>query len=285
MDDREIGAVPPETPIPKTIGKSDRGRRLTIMILGDVRKVRTLECSPVAILVGAIFFCAYLVFSLIVLYQFFNLRISNHDQSKRIAHLEQESTMMRKARDQSQERVALLKDYLESIEGRRTEEAVQEKEAIPPKPKAQPKPVQAIEPKSAPQGPAVIQPEQLIAERIVEIRDMTLRIDGTRLLIDFKLYKIMESEPVIRGYVHIVVRDKNTSPPRELAFPYAELNNGTPVNYRRGQLFEIKRFKPIHGNFPLTAGSQSYSTVTVHVYDREGTPIHKGEFEVSDLMS
>jgi hypothetical protein len=285
VDDREKGAVPPETAIPKTMGKKDRSRRLTIMILGDVRKVRTFKCSPVAIVVGAIFFCAYLVFSLIVLYQFFNLRVNNHDQSKRIALLEQESTMMRKARDQSQERVALLKDYLESIEGRRTEEAVREKEAIPPNSKVQSKPVQVIEPKSAPQGTGVIQSEPLPAEKIVDIRDMTLRIDGTRLLVDFKLYKIKESEPAIRGYVHIVVRDKNTSPPRELAFPYAELKNGIPVNYRRGQLFEIKRFKPIHGNFPLPAGSQSYSTVTVHVYDREGTPIYKKEFEVSDLMS
>jgi hypothetical protein len=279
VDDRERGAVPPETAIPKTTGKSNRSRRLTIMVLGDVRKVRTFKCSPVAIVAGAIFLCAYLVFSLLVLYQFFNLRVNYHDQSKRIARLEQTATVMRKARDQSQERVALLKDYLESIEGRRTEEAVLEKETKPPKT------VQAMETKSALQGPAGTQPEQLLAEKMVELRDMTLRIDGTRLLVDFKLYKIKKSEPVIRGYVHIVVRDKNTSPPRELAFPYAELKNGIPVNYRRGQLFEIKRFKPIHGNFPLTAGSQSYSTVTVHVYNREGTPIHKGEFEVSDLMS
>ena len=146
-------------------------------------------------------------------------------------------------------------------------------------------PVGASEQKPEPEVPAVTQPEQLITERMVDIRDMTLRIEGSRLVVDFKLYKVLESESSIRGYVHILVRDKNTSPPRELAFPYAELKNGKPINYRRGQLFEIKRFKPIHGNFPLTAGSQSYSTVTVLVYDREGTPIHTGEYEVSDLMS
>lgn len=285
MDDKQIEAIHPETGIPKNIGKGDRGHRLTIMILGDVRKVRSFECSPVAIMVGTIFLCAYIIFSLIVLYQFFDLRMKYNDQSIRIAHLEQQSTMLRKARDQSQERVALLKDYLESIEGRRTEVAVGEKKVISSKVKAQPKSVEANEPKPAQQVQTATKPEEVIREKIVEIRDMTLRIEGTRLLIDFKLYKALASESVVRGYVHIVVRDKNTNPPRELAFPYAELKNGLPVNYRRGQLFEIKRFKPIHGNFPLTAGAQSYSAVTVLVYDREGTPIHKGEFQVSDLLS
>lgn len=285
MDDEKIGAVPSETGTPKIIGKRDRGRRLTIMILGDVRKVRTFKCAPVAIVLGTIFLCAYLVFSLIVLYQFFNLRMNYHDQSERMARLEQESATLRKARDQSQERVALLKDYLENIEGRRTEEAVPEKKATSPNPAVHLKPVETGGHKSEPEVPAITQSEPLITDGVVDIRDMTLRIEGNRLFVDFKLYKVVESESSIRGYVHILVRDKNTSPPRELAFPYAELKNGKPVNYRRGQVFEIRHFKPIHGNFPLTAGSQTYSTVTVLVYDWEGNPIHKGEFEVGDIMS
>jgi hypothetical protein len=277
--------VSPETGIPKTKGKGDRGRRLTIMVLGDVRKVRTFECSRIAIVLFTVVLCAYLVFSFFVLYRFFNLRMANDTNLKRLVRLEQEATMMRKARDQSRERVALLKDYLESIEGRRTDEEIQEKEATPPKYEAQPKPYAATQSKPVPQGQTMTQSESVITERIVEIRDMTLRIEGSRLLIDFKLYRVSKSEPVVKGYVLIVVRDKHSSPPRELAFPYAEMKNGMPVNYRRGQVFEIKRFKPIHGNFPLPSGAQSYSTVTVLVFFREGTLIHKEEFEVNDFVS
>ena len=210
--------------------------------------------------------------------------MANDADSKRIARLEQEATTMRKARDQSQERLALLKDYLESIEGRRGKDEIPEMEAAPTEQKVKREPSPATEPTPAPQGQAVTQLEPVITEGIVELRDVTLRIEETRLLVDFKLYKITGNEPVIRGYVLIVVRDKNTSPPRELAFPYAELKNGMPVNYRRGQNFEIKRFKPIHGDFPLPSGSQSYSAVTVLVFHQEGTLIHKEEFEVNDLV-
>jgi len=277
--------VSPETGIPKTKGKGDRGRRLTIMVLGDVRKVRTFECSRIAIILFTVVLCAYLVFSFFVLYQFFNLRMAHDADLKRIVRLEQEATMMKKARDQSRERVSLLKDYLESIEGRRTEEEIQEKEATRPKHEVQSQPYSATQSEPVPQGQTLTQSEPVITERIVELRDMTLRIEGTRLLIDFKLYKVSNNEPVVRGYVLIVVRDKHSSPPRELAFPYAELKNGMPVNYRRGQVFEIKRFKAIHGNFPLPSGAQTYSTITVLVFFREGTLIHKEEFEVNDFVS
>jgi hypothetical protein len=55
------------------------------------------------------------------------------------------------------------------------------------------------------------------------------------------------------------------------------------VNFRRGQLFLIQRFKPVHGRFYLTSTSEPPTALRVLVYDQSGLLILEREFEVSHV--
>ena len=100
--------------------------------------------------------------------------------------------------------------------------------------------------------------------------------------VGFKLVNILEGEEAVAGYYHIIARGESFNPPENWIYPQQELANGLPVNFKRGKVFLIQRFKPIHWSFDVTPGEKSPSSIMVLVYDQAGDLILKKSFEVNN---
>ena len=126
-------------------------------------------------------------------------------------------------------------------------------------------PAQEKDPKSAEQvkGP---EPER----SAVSVGDLRMQRKNTRLIVSFKLAKRAKDAIPLRGYLHMIIVDKNVDPPQVLTFPHEVLKDGIPVNYKRGQLFVIKHFRVVRGRFFLGGTKQSPDSVRVFVYDKDG---------------
>ena len=102
------------------------------------------------------------------------------------------------------------------------------------------------------------------------------------LKVNFKLVNIHQDESPVSGYVHIIAINKDADPPQLWTYPKVALRDGFPVDYKRGQLFFIKRFKTIRGEYSLDSEAECLSSVKVVVYDHPGTLIFQKEFEVKN---
>ena len=114
----------------------------------------------------------------------------------------------------------------------------------------------------------------------VDIADMVIQREGSRLVVNFKLVNMHPEETAVGGYVHIIAINRQSDPPKEWSYPQEKLEDGKPANYRAGQIFLIHRFKQIQGKFNLGSSAESPSLIRFLVYDQPGALILEKDFEV-----
>ncbi|UCF56741.1 MAG: hypothetical protein JSW15_11835, partial [Deltaproteobacteria bacterium] len=136
---------------------------------------------------------------------------------------------------------------------------------------------------SDPEGLAKDRDDREEPAGVVDIKDMIIQKDGTRMTVDFKLVNMTPGETAVGGYIHMIAMGKNDDPPPEWTFPRVRVQEGIPVNFRRGQLFLIQWFKPVHGKFNFEPYSEPPTAIKVLVYDQSGVLLLEKEFEVSHV--
>jgi hypothetical protein len=268
--ERRVGASDDGSPPLKK--KPQRENRFTVMIMGSLGRVRSFEISPRVVFWTALFLVLYIPFSIFVINRYFVLRSVHEHQSAKLSVLEKDASMHQKTLLRSREHIAFLEEYIDSLE----------------KGEVQDNPSNtAKEPETASAGAATVgasttqaQEEPLESAGIVHIEDMVISKQDSKLEIEFRLVNTQQGEEAVGGYVHIIAKQGEGDNPQLRTFPYEKLVNGLPENYRRGQLFLIKWFKPVQGRFDLGPGSDLPSSIRVLVYDRSGVLLLEDEFEV-----
>jgi len=186
----------------------------------------------------------------------------------------------RKGHQRLKERIVFLEDYIKTLEKRkekppqqteikRNEDVISEKPVERELERVKPVTIEAV-------------PEEQAAD-LVDVKDMVIQKEGAAMVVNFKLVNMQPGETAVKGYIHILGKGKSTDSPEEWTYPKQELQNGMPLNYKRGQLFLIQRFKPIQGKFILYQREEAPSVVKVLVYDRSGATILDKEFEVENV--
>ena len=252
--------------------KPERDSRLTVVIMRSVGRVRTFKISSGIFFGALLFIIIYIPLSTFVINKYMDLRRAQTNQSRQIKKLEEDVFRGKQDISRYQKDVALLEDYIRYLE-----------EPQPPK--------QA----STSAGTVTQRGETQIAEAVsrdedegsppsvVDIKDMLIQTQGHRMTVDFKLVKQDPDETAIQGYIHMIALDSYDTPPPERTFPRVTLRDGTPVNFRRGQLFLIQRFKPVQGKFYLAPNLAPPTAVKVLVYDQSGELILEKTYEVSNV--
>jgi uncharacterized coiled-coil protein SlyX len=249
-----------------TVGKKTRhALPLTIMMVGRTGKVRSFGISPRLLFWAALFLLAYLPLSVLVINRYLELRRSHAVQANTVALLEKELEELRRALDRSNQHMAFLQDYVRHLED--TSENMIEA-AKPEKPAT----------KRGESGPLDKAPR---AQELLSVEDLVIQSQGSRMLVRFKLVNMQPGDSSVGGYLHLLLRGKQSDPPKEWAYPQEKVVNGFPENYASGLLFTIQRFKPIQGRFNLGRSLESPSSVRVLVYDQSGAIILQKDFEVS----
>jgi len=242
---------------------------LTVMFVKGQGRVRSVNISARILLIASLFFLLYIVGSLIVINDYFDKRRNTAVLLNRISQLNVQVEDSTKALEKSRKQLALLEKSIEDMETQAEDQAemagtgTENRDAT-------------VSKETASSGSDKLSPQ----EPVVGIADMAFRDEEGKFIVTFKLLNLFKDERAVSGYVHTLALEKNADPPRIRTFPSVGLQDGVPVNYKRGQLFLIKRFRTIHAEYPLEAKTESPSSIVVLVYDRSGTLLLRKEFEV-----
>jgi len=260
----------PEQKIARTKKGPRRVHQLTVMIMGRVGKVRTFKISTRFVLGATLFLLLYIPLSVFVINRHVDLNHVSSSQSKKIKRLESELSKGKRSLYRSKQHLALLEDYIQRLEGRKESGDQQGNDQI-------------LEEKTAGSGfeaHALVRETRKTSEDIVDIKDLVIQKDGSKMTVNFKLVNLQSEENAVGGYIHIIAKGKKGDARYEWAYPRVGVRDGVPENYRRGQLFLIQRFKLIYGKFNLKSGSEQPSSIRVLVYNQAGVLLLEEKFEV-----
>ena len=171
---------------------------------------------------------------------------------------------------QSEQRVALLEDYIEGFQEQMEQGSESEQDIK----------------KSTETGDRSAEDDHEGNEndeksvKSVDIEDFIIQKDESRISVDFKLVNKSNEEGAMEGYIHIIAMDKDMDFPTEWNYRKDELQNGLPLNFRRGLPFLIQRFKSYNRNYNVISNSELPLGIRILVYDRSGNLLLKREFEV-----
>lgn len=268
---RELGSNKKENQTLKA--KNNQPKGLTIMILRSVGKVRSFKISGRSIFWVVLFFLLYIPASIFVINSFFDLRYEFGKLSKRLNTQEKELSESKNNTLMAKQHVAVLEDYIKNLQ-ERWEQAGEQ----PEKGNLKDKKINSAR-------------DEMLAEKVQEVRapvvvdteDVVIQKEGSWMTVDFKLVNLQPGEKALGGYIHIIAESKKSNPPLLWTYPKEKLRNGYPVNFKRGELFIIKRFKPIRGRIDLDPRNSPPSNIKVLVYDQSGVLILEKEHEVSNV--
>jgi hypothetical protein len=280
--------APTESEIPPVRKKPRDEDRLTIMIIRSLGRVRSFKISPVIVFFAGLFLILYIPFSVFIINHYIGLYRANRTHSTEVEQLEEEVIKGQKDLGRVRQKVVLLEDYIRHLEG---PEGQQIEKRPPPekantKEKNTPRKVEIIREQtviSDVESPAADSEEEIKPIGAVDIKEMIIQREGARMNVEFKLVNMSPGETAVGGYIHMIAMGNDPNPPPEWTFPRVQLEQGIPVNFRRGQLFLIQRFKPVHGRFFLAPDSEPPTALKVLVYDQSGLLILEREFEVSHV--
>ena len=288
MEDQGRDMAQTEPHIPPVKKKPHDEDRLTIMIIRSLGRVRSFKISPLIVFCATLFLILYIPFSIFIINNYIGLYRANRTQSTNMAQLEKEVIEGQKDLGRLRHHVSLLEDYIRHLE--EPQEQQKEKSAI--------RVNEETKEKSAARKIEIIREQTVISDvesspgdseeemkpiGAVDIQEMIIQKEGARMSVEFKLINMNPGETAVGGYIHLIAMGNDPNPPPEWTFPRVQLEEGLPVNYRRGQLFLIQRFKPVHGRFFLAPDSEPPTALKVLVYDQSGLLILEREFEVSHV--
>jgi hypothetical protein len=280
--------APTESEIPPVRKKPHDKDRLTIMIIRSLGRVRSFKVSPVIVFCATLFLILYIPFSVFIINNYIGLYRANRTRSTNVEQLEKDVIKGQKDLGRVRQHVALLEDYIRHLED--PQEQQKEKSPTPEnadtKEKSAPRKVEIIREQtviSDVESPPGDSEEEMQPIGAVDIKEMIIQKEGARMSVEFKLVNMNPGETAVGGYIHLIAMGNNPNPPPEWTFPRVQLEEGIPINFRRGQLFLIQRFKPVHGRFFLTPNSEPPTALKVLVYDQSGLLILEREFEVSHV--
>jgi cytoskeletal protein RodZ len=280
--------------------KTPRESDLNIMIVRGVGKVRSFKLSSRLLFFSVLFFSIYLLVSVFVINDYIRRRQEEQVRSKEFHRIQQELETARKALYRSGQRLALLQGQIVRREGNEPSPPISKQKAKPEesKPKAaEPKELERKE--SKPREPVLEQsglaapPPRETAARTedkpsllrVGIQDLSVKKNGAKVTVQFKVVNLSEGEGSVRGYVHTIAKADDADPPRIWTYPKVDLQDGRPVDYKQGKRFVIRHFTNIRGEFFLNPAAQPPSSLETLVYDQSGNLILKKDFDIKNAES
>jgi len=227
----------------KVKGRTRKREPLTIMVLKRTGTVWTGKVSTLVLMGAGVFFCCYIVITLIFIYQHFQL--TRKQQASRAEHnrLTHALDAACKELERANCQTALLEAY---ITEKREEHLA-----------------------AAPKDTVLAEPS---FPDLVDISQLTVAHRHGVLTVTFNIINTQEAAP-ISGRVFVLAQLKGADHDEMLIYPSCRLNNGVPVDFHQGQRFVIKRFKTITSKYTLTGSRNEPLMVKILVYDDEGNLI------------
>ena len=209
----------------------------------------------------------YLLFSFLLVARFFG----EYRQQNLLKQLETDFQTTRKALYQAKQRLKFLENYIDpskipaegSKETQNPETASsQSKTSISGAGKFS---------KTSESGPE---------KSIFAIKDMEISRHGKNLQTTFKMARSSPGGNPVRGYLFVLAVDRSTDPPRYWSSPKAVIENGIPVNPKKGQAFKIRSFRRIRAGWTLETAENTPSDLKILAYDKSGSLLFAENYQL-----
>lgn len=220
------------------------------MIFKELGEVRKFVISPHFILCAFLFLVFYIAATIYFTNKYFDARRINRIQTDKIARLSKELVKTRKSLQRSEEKIALLNDYISEGEDQ------------------------------TPEVESKIDYTESPLPKIVDVDEVKVKRAGSTLNVTFRIVNRQLSQEPIGGYIFVLTGVKDSDQSEVWVYPSSPLKDGLPVNYRKGRRFLIQRFKTMRGRYTLDKSIDGPLILEILVYDREGVLILKKVVEV-----
>jgi hypothetical protein len=221
-------------------------KRLTVMVFKNVGRVVTFKVSPGILLFAALFFVFYIIATIFIINEYFDIYRIKKMHTGKIANLNMEIKIANKDIERFKEDIAFLNEYIE-------EQKNQSSEPVP-------EPVSEVEPNE----PSVA------ASRLVAADDLKVKRDKSTINVRFKLVNTQSDGQPIGGYIFVIVSLTESGKTERWVYPSSPLKDGVPENYRKGRRFFIHRFTTIDGKYKIGKTTDKPLTLKILVYNRDG---------------
>jgi hypothetical protein len=172
--------------------------------------------------------------------------------------MENETSKNLKTMHRNKQHMAILEEYIRNIENPKERKTSSSTNIFLPQKSVEREPERVIENLNT-------MKTEVASPPVVDIKDVAIKKEGSQMKVNFRVVNLRELDNPIGGYIHLIAVGKDGYSPSAWTFPNEELRDGVPVDFRRGQLFLIQRFKPIEGNFYLSSIADPPSAVKVLV--------------------
>jgi hypothetical protein len=252
-------------PLQKT--KSPELKKLNVLATKGVGRVWCFNINFWLLLgiTGALIL--YLIFSFLLVARFFG----EYRQQNLLKQLEMDFETTRKALYQAKQRLKFLENYIDpsKIPAEGSKET-QNPEVAPSQSKT-----------SISGGSKFSKASESGPERsIFVIKDMEISRQGNSLQATFKLARSSPGGNPVRGYLFILAVDRSTDPPRYWSSPKAVIENGIPVNPKKGQVFKIRNFRRIRAGWTLETAESIPSDLKILAYDKSGSLLFAENYQL-----
>ena len=221
-------------------------KRLTVMVFKNVGRVVTFKISPGILLFAALFLVLYIIATIFIINEYFDIYRRNAMYTAKIANLNIAITMADKDIKKHKEDIAFLNNYIEEQKNKR------------------PEPVAEQIPVVEPNEPSVAVP------MLVDAEDLKIKRDKSTISVRFKLVNTQTNEQPVGGYVFVIVSLTDSGETERWVYPSSQLKDGVPENYRKGRRFFIHRFTIIDGKYTIGKTTDKPLTLKILVYNRDG---------------
>jgi len=244
----------------------------TVMISRGTGKVRSLSFSSRFLLWASVIFTLYLVVSGVAISLYLKDLWNETVQLDQIEQLADETEETRRALYQARQRLKLLEDTVDALQGK------EKKEAGTPKTEASdPVREESTSPDKAGYSPA----EGAPPEPVVIIQGLATKRIGERLSVAFRLARAKPDRRQLAGYLFIIAATAS-DPPRFWTYPkQVPLKDGVPVDHKRGWAFKVRNYRMFEGNFSI-GSAETPSLLSILAYDTSGELILNMAFAIEE---
>ncbi len=164
-------------------------------------------------------------------------------------------------------------------------------EAAQPPPEVKPpEPAQETDPEEiAPADPDPGQPEPVrpnISEekKTVTIEKFSVTKEGRDedLFVRFNIRNISNRPGDVSGRIFTVLKPDSRIGSQALVVPSAELENGVPVDYQKGQYFSISRFKPVKFKIKNHSDPNFFKKASIFIFNNDGELIFEELINITE---
>lgn len=234
----------------KPIRKSFKNQKsLTVMVFKNVGRVATFKISPGILLFAALFLVLYIIATIVIINEYFDIYRKNKIHAGKIVNLNRELKIANKDIKTFKEDIAFLNNYIEEQKNKSPEHV--------------PEPIPVVEPDE----PVVDVP------MLVEAKGLKIKRDKSTISVSFKLVNTQTNKQPIGGYVFVIVSLVDSDKTERWVYPSSQLKNGVPANYRKGRRFFIHRFTVIDGKYKIGKKTDKPLTLKILVYSKDGDVI------------